>query len=293
MKRICIVLAALFASANAWSLGYFADIEVLDRDTGATLPVYRAHGEFWVAGTPGARYAVLIRNLRGERLLAVTSIDGVNVISGETAAWNQTGYVFQPGQAYTIDGWRKSNREVADFTFTALPDSYAARTGRAGNVGVIGVALFLERRPVAERYSPPTIAPPDSPLASPAPPRARAEDSAAARADSAAAANSAGLSRVAPSAPPGVARNEAKDFAAPAAPKLGTGHGPREFSYVSNTDFERQSDRPNETVRIRYDRYENLVAMGIVRPRSWLPPAPNAFPDSGSSFVPDPPGGMQ
>jgi hypothetical protein len=41
--------------------------------------------------------------------------------------------------------------QVAAFYFTALPDSYAARTGRPDNVGVIGVALFREEyvQPVA------------------------------------------------------------------------------------------------------------------------------------------------
>jgi hypothetical protein len=241
-----------------------ADVEILDRDTGETLPVYRYHREYWIAGKPGSRYAVVINNLRSERVLAVTSVDGINVISGETAAWNQTGYVFQGGQGYAIDGWRKSNQEVADFNFTAVPGSYAAHTGRAGNVGVIGIAVFLER-------------PPPAPVAQYQPNLFGAPNSAERAADSATAGTAAGaLKGVAPSA----------------APTLGTGHGAREASYVSDTEFERLSDRPNEIIRIRYDRYDNLVAMGIVRTRP-EPARPNAFPDSGTSrFVPDPPGGM-
>jgi hypothetical protein len=88
-------------------------------------------------------------------LLAVTSVDGVNVISGETAGWDQTGYVFNPGERYEITGWRKSDTEVADFVFTPVANSYAQRTGRPANVGVIGVALFRERPPE------PYVAPPD------------------------------------------------------------------------------------------------------------------------------------
>ena len=37
--------------------------------------------------------------------------------------------------------------EVAAFYFTQLPDSYAARTDRPDNVGVIGVAVFREYQP--------------------------------------------------------------------------------------------------------------------------------------------------
>jgi hypothetical protein len=78
------------------------------------------------------------------RLLNVVSVDGVNVITGETAAFHQAGYVLAPGQRYDVNGWRKSRREIAAFEFTSLPRSYAARTGRPDDVGVIGVAVFRE-----------------------------------------------------------------------------------------------------------------------------------------------------
>jgi hypothetical protein len=48
---------------------------------------------------------------------------------------------------------------------------------------------------------------------------------------------------------------------------------------------------PNEVIRIRYDSYQNLMAMGIIsRPRT-VPTVPDAFPGSPQRhFVPDPPG---
>ena len=49
------------------------------------------------------------------------------------------------------------------------------------------------------------------------------------------------------------------------APKLGTGHGERESSYVQETEFQRQQPGPNEVIRIRYDSMDNLVALGVVR----------------------------
>src|ERR671915_292227 len=70
---------------------------------------------------------------------------GVNVVSGETAAEHQSGYVVDAHDSVRIDGWRKSLDEVATFYFTRLADSYAARTGRPHDIGVIGVALFRER----------------------------------------------------------------------------------------------------------------------------------------------------
>jgi hypothetical protein len=253
MKQIAIpaLLAVLAVNTEARAVGSLADVAVIDRDSGATLETHWYRGEYWVAGSTGARYALAIRNRLGERVLAVAAVDGINIVSGETAGWDQTGYVFNPGQRYEITGWRKSDAEVTAFAFTPSPDSYAARTGRPANVGVIGVALFRER--------------------SAPPPIAMLRDSAAA--------NRAGA-----------ASREAAAAALPSA-KLGTAHGERESSLVGHTEFVRQQSQPDEIIRIRYDSLDHLIAMGIVtRPRPTAP-IPDPFPGSaGYSYVPDPPG---
>jgi hypothetical protein len=74
-----------------------------------------------------------------------------------------------------------------------------------------------------------------------------------------------------------------------AEPRLGTGQGEREYSYAVDTEFHRMQSQPNEVIRIRYDSFENLVAMGIIRKPRPEPQAPEAFPDSEQRhFVPDP-----
>src|SRR5438105_15850425 len=147
LSRLGLAIAVACTALHAHAVGHLADITVIDRDTGTTLPLYYSKGEYWVAGAPGARYAISIRNQMGQRVMAVTSVDGINVVSGATAAWSQTGYVFGAYSSYQITGWRKSNSEVAAFEFSASADSYAERTGRPNQVGVIGVALFKERMP--------------------------------------------------------------------------------------------------------------------------------------------------
>jgi hypothetical protein len=265
---------ALAASAAANAVGSLARVSVVDRDSGVTLPTYYSRGEYWVAGNPGARYAIEIRNCAGGRLLAVTSVDGLNVLSGDTAGFGQAGYVFDPGERYQITGWRKSNSEVAAFTFTDSRDSYAGRTGRPANVGVIGVALFREEpQPV---YAPARVAPPPASAQAPPP----AGDASRSLAESAGALAAAPALQRAPVAVP-----------APE-PRLGTGHGEREYSYVVDTEFHRMQPQPNEVIRIRYDSYENLVAMGIIRRPRATPGTPEPFPSSAQRhFVPDPPGG--
>src|SRR6187399_3010453 len=130
MYRTALLALAGFMSAPALAVGSLAEVNVIDRDTGQRLQAHYHKGEYWVAGRPGANYAIQIQSRNGGRLLAVTSVDGVNVISGETAGVDQTGYVFQGWQGYDIAGWRKSSSEIAAFNFTSIPKSYASRTGR-------------------------------------------------------------------------------------------------------------------------------------------------------------------
>jgi hypothetical protein len=258
-------LAAAALSGNVQALGALAQVCVIDRDSGAILPAHYYQGEYWVAGRPGAHYAIEIRNGTGGRLLAVTSVDGVNVLSGESAGWGQSGYVFDPGERFQITGWRKSQEQVAAFTFTDLPNSYAARTGRPANVGVIGVAVFRELL-----APPPTGASVSGSAPTPVMPEA--------------------LSRAAPSQEMqgGISGGSPS---APAA-KLGTGHGEREYSYVQYTDFQRRHTQPDEMIRIRYDSFDNLVAMGVIARAHPAPlPVPEPFPGTPQrQFVPDPPG---
>ena len=306
MRRIThfAALAALAASCNARALGALAEVTVIDRDSGAALSTYYAGGEYWVAGTPGHRYALEIRNRSGGRLLAVTSVDGVNVLSGATAGWDQAGYVFDPAERYQVTGWRKSNAEVAAFVFTDLPNSYAARTGRPANVGVIGVAVFRERRAPRVYLGPQVGSVPSEEGEAAAADRAGVPPTSASTAG-APTANAPPTSPAAPATAPSDGARSGEQGAAsighpPAAvavpraqpdTRLGTGHGEREYSYVVDTEFRRMQREPNEVIRIRCDSFENLVAMGIVRPGDGAAPVPNPFPRSHERrYVPDPPG---
>ena len=277
---ICFTLATV---CDAQTLGGIAEVSIIDRDNGAVLSPHFYRGEYWVAGRPGARYAIEIRNRLGERLLAVTSVDGVNVISGATAGWDQTGYVFSPGERYQITGWRKTDAEVADFTFTDSPNSYAERTGRPANVGVIGVAVFRECQPL------PAYAAPKIGQSSGQPDTRRADESAAASPSESMAKGRTAQAQALPSMPAPMPLAGLR-AAAPAA-KLGTGHGEREYSYVNHTEFLRMQTQPNEVIRIHYDSLDNLLAKGIVKRPRPMPPVANPFPASPEqTYVPDPPG---
>src|SRR5688572_7961312 len=146
--KAAATLALLFGSLTAISTAVarpLVDVSVTDRTAAHVLPTYLDRGETYVAGRPGHRYLLTLRNNTGERVLAVVSVDGVNAVTGQTASAQQAGYVLGPWETAEVKGWRKSLSDVAEFYFTELPDSYAARTGRPDNVGVIGVGVFRER----------------------------------------------------------------------------------------------------------------------------------------------------
>lgn len=254
-KFIAAALALAF-SAQCAAVGRLADVTIYDRTDHSNLPVYWHEGRAWVVGKPGNEYQISVRNRTGEDVMAVMSVDGVNVVTGETARADQSGYVIAASRSYSIGGWRKNREQTAAFYFTRLADSYAARTGRPDSVGVIGVAVF-KRKPA----EPPLAIAPRSPASSAAP---AASEAAPLRDE---------------------ARGSASEFAprARTEERLGTGHGRLEYSQVRFTRFERASDAPAESIAIYYDSYQNLLARGVIRaPALQFPPQP--FP----GFVPDP-----
>jgi hypothetical protein len=290
MKSLLSLAVAVSLSVSAAAhAGALVDVSVIDRDTGATLPAYAHDGKLFVAGTPGHRYGVRLVNRTGSRVLTVLSVDGVNAITGQTADTNQSGYVLGAWDSTEVDGWRKDMSEIAEFNFTNLGDSYAARTGRPNNVGVIGVAVFREKQHYAWRGRDEKIA-----REAPVPPSA-ADSAGYARKDAApppaTATAQAPAGAVAKSAPAdaraynGLAEAEMQRPMPKPEESLGTGHGEREYSSATYTSFERESSRPNEVVSVWYDSYRNLVARGVIPTPRPIAKEPQPFPNQ---FVPDP-----
>jgi hypothetical protein len=304
LRRASLFLAAalflpsLSACASGATLGQSpVEMTVVDRDSNQVLPVYRKDGRVYVAGRPAARYSIRLNNRSDARVLVVVSVDGVNVISGQTAAWGQRGYVLSPRRSYDIAGWRKSDAEIAAFEFAALSESYAAQTGRPGNVGVIGMAVFLEKPapppPIALSLGGSEVRMKEMGIGRPLPQLPTSEPGAAApppagpvvadaangSAKSAARQDAAGASSLAA---------QAAARAADVGERLGTAHGQREVSQVQSVAFERASTTPVTLVELSYDSYPRLVAAGVI-------PQPTAqaraFPGSndGRGYVADPP----
>lgn len=250
------------------------EVEVLV--DGNVAPTYAHDGESYVMGQLGARYTLRVHNNSGRRIEAVVSVDGRDVIDGKPAELRgKRGYLVPAYGTVDIDGWRISRAEAAAFRFSTVPESYAARTGSAREVGVIGVAVFPERYvappprrplPIYPRYYEDELAPrdgfgglgrsqkaPSSDAAEPAPapssapaPRSRQED------QPMSAESSRGYDR-APEKKSARARSG-----------LGTEYGEAVSSPTYEVEFVRANpSRPALVLGLRYNDRDGLIAIGI------------------------------
>lgn len=122
------------------------ELTLRDGGTGFALRSVNAGGRRFVAGDPGRRYVVELRNRTDARLEVVLSVDGLDAIDGRPASYRKRGYLLPPRGRLRVEGFRQSLDTVAAFRFASVRNSYAAqRYGDTRNVGVIGAAIFGER----------------------------------------------------------------------------------------------------------------------------------------------------
>lgn len=246
---------------------------------GRPVRTFAHDGETHVLGHAGDRYVLRIHNRESRRIEAVVSVDGLDVIDGQPADFaTKRGYLVPAYGHVDIDGWRVSAREAAAFRFGAVSESYAAKTGSARNVGVIGVAVFPERvvRPRPDLYVPPPL--PAAPARDAAESKGRSSGSgemrrSAPRAERESAEMSAPRAPAPAGAPPARADSAASDEASSAAAEapasraragLGTEFGEAVRSEIQHVEFVRANvHRPATILGARYNDREGLIALGI------------------------------
>jgi hypothetical protein len=235
---------------RAAAAGY--ELEVLVN--GVPARTFDYAGESYVLGREGSRYVLRVHNHTGRRVEAVVSVDGLDVVDGRAGDYKQKrGYLVDAYDHVDIDGWRLSQREAAVFRFAPTGESYAAKTGSARNVGVIGVAVFPERvvprpqpRYVPEQYEPP-----------------------AARSGGVGGLEGLSADGV-PAAPAAAAPAPARSAEAKAKTErrersgLGTEFGEAVSSEIQQVQFVRaERSRPAALLGVRYNDRRGLLALGI------------------------------
>ena len=223
-------------------------VEIVDQD-GRVVSTYQRGNRIYALGAEGRRYSIRVTNPTGRPIEAVISVDGLDVIDGESADYKKKrGYILAAHSNLEIEGWRVSAGEVAAFRFSSVSNSYAGRKGKARNIGVIGVAIFeSKRRPVIPRrgrwlhdYSEPNV----SERSSYGRREAKAEDSS-----------------------PGRSAPASESHKAQKRAGLGTEFGERRRSTVRFTSFERATKNPTAITVIRYNDARGLRRLGFFIPR--------------------------
>jgi hypothetical protein len=108
------------------------------------FPHLEAAGRRIVIGQAGRDYRVRLENRSKKRVEVIVTVDGLNTLTSTKAGYSQRGYILEPKQTYDVEGFRHGGNKVRTFRFGRVVDSVAAANGGAGNVGVIGLAVFEE-----------------------------------------------------------------------------------------------------------------------------------------------------
>lgn len=240
-------------------------------EDGRELDTYTHRGRFYVHGLQGERYSIRVNNPTNRRVEAVVSVDGLDVIDGESANFrSKRGYIVPARGSVTIDGFRTSTEAVAAFRFSSVSNSYAGQKGKARNVGVIGVAVFEEKVQ-------PTLVVPRHPRdfdvhrelgkksKRPAPPRsAPSPDFDLSDDMGAPAGGGRGLAESSSSIAPRSDRATRRWEGRQERPGLGTAFGEQRSSAVRFTQFVRATPgNPTSVAELRYNDTRGLQALGI------------------------------
>jgi len=157
-------------------IGPWVQTTLVDRTAQERLPLYWYFGNAYVVSEPGHQYSIRLTNTSSRSVLVVVSVDGINTLTGETAGTDQGGYILGPYETYDVRGWHnvglswdwrmdspkkrmskmrhtqrmidETGRTVTPFVFDKEKKSRAAKSGRAGDkghLGVVGVAVYPEK----------------------------------------------------------------------------------------------------------------------------------------------------
>jgi hypothetical protein len=123
---------------------------------GRATKEYSKDGTSFIEARHGTNYTVKLKNDNGYKVMAVLSVDGLDVVTGKPAEDSNKGYILDPYSSVEIKGYRISDKESAAFIFTSKGKSYVQQTsGDARNSGVIGVRVFGEKskpQPISQPY---------------------------------------------------------------------------------------------------------------------------------------------
>jgi len=223
---------------------------------GAPAEKLYGRGRSYVEAAEGAEYELRVRNPLPVRVAVALSVDGLNTIDARrTSSWDAKKWVIEPYGTIRIGGWQMSTERARKFYFTTERDSYAARLGRASDLGVITAVFYRETGPAVTYRRRRTPYPADEPMR-------RGDDERDERAANAPAPQGAGKGEANRSTAPSEGLRTDDDYAA-----TGIGRSVNNHVYRVDMNLER---RAAAEITIRYEYRPALVRLGLLpRPRPY------------------------
>jgi hypothetical protein len=115
---------------------------------GRACKEYTHKGMSFIEARTGTNYTVKIKNDNPYRVMAVLSVDGLDVVTGKPAEETNTGYIIDAYSSLDVKGYRISDDNSASFIFTSKGNSYVQQAkSNATNAGVIGLRTYKEKVP--------------------------------------------------------------------------------------------------------------------------------------------------
>lgn len=122
------------------------DTKVDIKVNGKSVDQYEHNDCTFIEAREGTEYSISVRNNSYKRKLAIVTVDGLNVITGEPQGNdNKNGYVINAHDVLEIKGFRQDMNSVGTFKFCKKGASYCNEKGLKGNNGVIGVRVYDEK----------------------------------------------------------------------------------------------------------------------------------------------------
>jgi len=246
---------------------------------GKPIKEYIHQNKIYIEGRKSSAFSIKLRNNSSKKALFVLTIDGLSVIDGKDASFDSRGYVINGYDSMTVAGWRIDDNNIAQFYFSSPDDSYRKRMSKGNNLGVIGLAVFVEKEKIQQTVIKEYITIPYIPPVYPRYPNYPYYPYWGTPTYT--------LSNM------NTSRNTAGNtiydcHASQESQNLGTGWGKKESSKVTSVEFDRK-EKPNTTFEIFYNTREQLENLGIdFTRRQAVISTPRAFPKEQTGYCEQP-----
>lgn len=113
---------------------------------GKPVKKYGYKGKTYIEAKKGTEYSLRVSNSNSYRVMVATSVDGLDVITGEHSSGDNDGYIIDAYSSIVISGFRVDEHSVGCFKFCHKEESYCNENEETvNNNGVIGFRIFREQ----------------------------------------------------------------------------------------------------------------------------------------------------